>query len=823
MDDIDLLAGLAWSCARTAPGAVDAPASLHQIVEWLPATVPGTAASALRDAGLWRWGQDDEVILDGSDWWWRIEVPAGGKALLELGGLATLADVWLGDLHLLHSESMFVAHRLEVEARSTRQTLAVRCAALGPQLAVRRPRPRWRSLLQRSQQLRWFRTSTLGRNGGWTRWAAPVGPWRRVTLTPLDAPTARVEAILPSVSGDVGRVDIELTVIGAGADGDPGTVRVGEHVATLRREGDRATASVEVREVVRWWPHTHGTPTTYPVEATVAGRVFDLGSIGFKTTTVRDDDGGFTLMVNDVPIFCRGAVWVAPDVVALNSPRDMLRRSLERVRDAGMNMLRVGGQSVYDDEGFWDLCDELGILVWQDCMIAAFDPPEDGAWLASLAAEMTQVVARAAAHPALAVVCGSSEVHQQAAMLGLPDGGWGSTALDETIPALVEQFAPGTPYVASSPTGGDMPFYPDRGPSHYFGVGAYLRPVSEARLSGVRFASECLALSGPPERRTVDEVFGGSKVAAHAPEWKAAVPRDASASWDFEDVTDHYVTERFGVAPLQVRYADPDHALDLKRAAVADVISEVLAEWRRPSSVCAGGLVLAWQDLAPGAGWGLLDALGRPKSAWFALRRVLAPTAVTITDDGLIGLTVQIHHDRPTPLVATLDLDVYGFTGARVEQAHQAVEIGPHEAVELRAVRLLGCFRDLNDSYRFGPSPYDVVVATLRSGDDVVAKAVHCCGSKARPRQAELGLQATARRDGAAARGWWVIDVETTQFAQQVVVELEGGEVSDAWFHLEPGGMTTIRAWMPADRRPVGTVRALNGLFEVPVTVEASG
>ena len=180
----DVLAGSVWQCLSLSPGLAASPAELSgDDATWLPASVPGTAAGALRGLGEWAWGDDDQKRLDGSDWWFRCRfgAPDGsaeGPWRLELDGLATVADVWLNDEHLLHSENMWERHRIEVEQLSTHNVLLLRLGALEPLLALRRPRPRWRSLLLRSQNQRWYRTTLLGRVQGWAPSGAPVGPWR---------------------------------------------------------------------------------------------------------------------------------------------------------------------------------------------------------------------------------------------------------------------------------------------------------------------------------------------------------------------------------------------------------------------------------------------------------------------------------------------------------------------------------------------------------------------------------------------------------------------------------------------------------------------
>ncbi|MDQ6696898.1 MAG: glycoside hydrolase family 2 protein, partial [Actinomycetota bacterium] len=184
MDSDTLAEG--WSCASTEAGEVEDPSGLAKCaLRWWPATVPGTVAGALRASGEWQWGYDDEQLLDGRDWWFRCRFPHpddGGPWDLELGGMATLADVWLNGEHRCHSENMFRSHRVAVATLRAQNQLVIRCAALSTRLAERHPRPRFKSRLVRHQSLRWYRTSLLGRMPGWSRWGAPVGPWRPVRL-----------------------------------------------------------------------------------------------------------------------------------------------------------------------------------------------------------------------------------------------------------------------------------------------------------------------------------------------------------------------------------------------------------------------------------------------------------------------------------------------------------------------------------------------------------------------------------------------------------------------------------------------------------------
>jgi beta-mannosidase len=816
----DLLAGVAWSCGASAPGTLAGPAELDGAsLEWIDAQVPGTAAGALRAAGRWSWGTDDEDLLDGRDWWFRcrFDGPAvPGPFQLELDGLATLADVWLNGTLLLQSETMFLAHRVAVERLEPTNELVIRCAALAVALARRHKRPRWKSRLVRSQSLRWYRTTLLGRMPGWSRWAAPVGPWKPVRLRPCGERPVLVERTLrTSCDGGPRGGTLAALIELRGPLAGEATLSTGAHrVACTTAARDDGTVLVEgvvaVPDAERWWPHTHGAQPLYPVALEIGGERIELGRVGFRTIEVDRGGDGFGLSLNGLPVFCRGACWGRPDAVSFNPPPGSVRDSLSRAREVGMNMMRIGGYTCYEGDEFWDACDELGILVWQDCMIASVDPPEDPEFAEGFERELRQVFGALAGRPSLAVACGSSETHQQASMYGLPAGSWDSDLLDRLTPEVLAEVVPGIPYVPSSPTGGGRPFSTDAGVTHYVGVGAYMHEPGDARLAGVRFAAECLSFGTPPEPETVARVFGSAALAGHDPRWKLTVARDAGTSWDFEDIRDHYVRKLFGVDPMVVRYSDPERALDLGRAAICELMGMVLSDWRRDASPCQGAIVLTLQDLWPGAGWGLVDALGRPKAPFWALRRVFAPTALLITDEGLGGLALHVCHDGPEPLAGTLSLSVLTDAGAIADSGEREIALEGHGALSLPADELLGGFRDLNHAYRFAPLAHDVVAASLRDAHGtLLAQACYLPAGPARPRLADLGLRATA---APGKGGDWALTVSAERFAQYVAIEASGFEPADSWFHLLPGEAVTValRA-LGEGGRPAGSVRALNG------------
>ncbi|MEA2404420.1 MAG: beta-mannosidase, partial [Thermoleophilaceae bacterium] len=529
--------------------------------------------------------------------------------------------------------------------------------------------------------------------------------------------------------------------------------------------------------------------------------------VGFRALDWPEDveSDGLALRVNGASVFARGALWTPVE-------DHELRPTLERVSSAGMNMLRLPGIGVYETDAFHDLCDELGILVWQDFMFANMDyPVADEGFRAAVEAEARQLLASVAGRPSLAVLCGNSEVEQQVAMLGLdPEMGRGEL-FGELLPSLVRESGAGVPYVPSAPCGGDLPFRPGSGVANYFGVGAYRRPLDDARRAGVRFASECLAFANVPD---------------HDPAPKEGVPRDVGASWDFEDVRDHYLELFFGTSADELRSFDQRRYLELSRAVSGEVMAEVLGEWRRAASPCAGALILWLRDIQTGSGWGVLDHTGAPKVAYHHLRRALAPVAVWTVDEGLSGVAVHVANDAAAPLRAQLRVALYRDGEHRVEEAAETVELEPHGSLETNVERMLGHFVDASWAYRFGPPQQDVIVATLEpeGGGEPLSQAFRFPAG--RPAAAEpperLALEAVARARGDGALE---VSVRSQRLAYGVRIHMTGCESDDDAFSIEPGRERTIllRPAGPPPRDPSGTVTALNMTGRVRIETQDPG
>ena len=787
--------------------AITTPDALPDDGCWLQAEVPGTALRALSRG---RPEDDEPIPLHDHDVWYRATVDLVSGERLRFCGLAGLAEIWIGDDHVASSDNMFVA--TTITAMKTGEIiLSIRFRSLNKALQSKHGRPRWRTRLVTSNALRMYRQTLLGHMPGWCPPIHAVGPYRSVDRL---GGCGTIELCSLRTVTHGGDAVLSVRIMFSETIGPKArlTVRLDQHVAPLHRQDMLTfTADLVMTDLELWWPHTHGNPRLYDVFLSDGTSELHLGRTGFRDLKLLhgEDGDGFHFEINGLPIFCRGACWTNADLLGLQGHRETYAPWLRLARDAGMNMIRVSGTMLYEGKDFHDLCDELGLLVWQDLMFANLDYPMEALqFQRSVVTEIRQLVERLDASPSLAILCGGSEMAQQSTMLGLQADRRAMPFFETVLSELLADLKPGLPYIPNSPWGGPLPISTDAGITHYYGVGAYERPLEDARRARVRFATECLAFANPshPTSPTRQAALDG--------------PHDPGVSWTFVDVRDHYLHRLYSIDPARVRVEDPDRYHRLSQATTADLMEAVFSEWRRPQSSCSGALVWQLQDLAPGSGWGIIENNGRPKAAWHGLRRVLAPVQVLLSDEGVNGLDVHIINETPKPIAAILEFKCINRSSVTIMTVEHDVTIQAHDSVSLSSHSLCQGFFDTPRAYRFGPAEHDVTMATLlrRVSRDVTSRAFHFPLGRALPLE-DLGIVA----DVVHEKSGWMLKITTVRFAQAVHLDVDGYLPDIDWFHLPPLETRIVRL-SPVkgmNRPPAGVVNALNSQRAIQVRIRS--
>ena len=793
-----------WVLAPADPGSAETPRDLDSLsLYWSEAVVPGTAALSIPPN---RYPDN----FDDADWWYRCRFGAvtpveGGRFYLCFDGLATLAEVWLNGQPVLESANMYIPRRVDVTALlSDSNELAICFRSVTTFLAERRPRPGWKTNLVANQNLRWLRTTLLGRVPAWVPHLAPVGPWREVRLECVDSISLSDLKLETVLEGSVGKVDVsaEFEVQDQSLDISGAVLQIGDFqfelqpCATAQPGRLLYSASGEIPSVPQWWPHTHGEPSLLEaallLQSSCGDVRFSLGKRGFKSVELLDTGDKLGFVINGTEVFCRGACWTINDIVSLAGGEADLYRSLELARDAGMNMLRVGGTMVYESDAFYGFCDELGILVWQDFMFASMDYPlDDETFHQNVMEEVDTQLKRLSQFVSLAVYCGNSEVQMQAAMMGASAESWKQCFFDDELPALCGERHPGIPYFSSTPCGGALPFHLDEGIAHYYGVGAFRRPLSDIGAADIKFASEAMGFSHVPEPATVDAVFNGDKPLMHEARWKRVVPRDAGRGLDFEDIRDYYLRELFKLDPIELRGFDPDRYLSLSRVVSGEMLYRVFALWRAPKNRCSGGLLWFYKDLVPGPGWGIIDSLNRPKAVYYALRRAFLPLAVFFEDRGLNGFYLNVINETDSSREVVLELKAYHLGNVLTVDVTHPLTLAARQSLSIGVDDMLGYFSDLTYAYQFGTAQHEVVHVRMLDAttgryidDDSYFPVTYNLKSE---RQAAVDVTLEERDDGV----YLVLNANT--FLQYVRLDLKSHAVAENYFHLAPNSPREIR------------------------------
>jgi beta-mannosidase len=405
---------------------------------WLSAGVPGCIHTDLRRHELIPdpfWGSNELELqwIEERNWKYRCEFRVDDELLahehldLVAEGLDTFATLRLNGREIGRTDNMFQAHRFAVKdlVRTGGNLLEIEFGS--PMTEIRRRMtpdhlPEWNDPVGGCSTVRKEQCSF-----GWD-WGprfATCGVYRPIRLEGWTA--ARFDYVrIRQVHRD-GVVDLDLTAALAGRAEVRGTVLMdGETVAEFEADGGRPALRklrTRIRKPRLWWPNGHGDQPLYTVKLELVrdGRVIDTWSerIGLRTVVLdrhKDEFGeSFQFVVNGRPIFAKGANWIPAHAFVTEADRAMYDDLLTSAVEAHMNMIRVWGGGIYEMEDFYDLCDEKGLLVWQDFMFACALYPGDKAFLRSVKAEAEHWVKRLANRACLALWCGNNEIEQMPA------------------------------------------------------------------------------------------------------------------------------------------------------------------------------------------------------------------------------------------------------------------------------------------------------------------------------------------------------------------------------------------------------------------------
>lgn len=398
-----------------------------------------------------------------------------------------------------------------------------------------------------------------------------------------------------------------------------------------------------------WWPSGQGPRRLYAARLSAGSQTVER-RVGFRTIEVAD---GPAFVVNGRPVFAKGANWIPPDALPSRLTRRLYGRLLQDCVDANMNMVRVWGGGMYEKDFFYDLCDEKGLLVWQDCMFACGLYPSTPAFLANVAEELAYQVPRLGSHPCLALWCGNNENLQ--ALSWYPEAAASpgryiddyKKLYEGVVGPLVRKLDPGRTFRTSSPMGGDehcwAVWHEGKTFEHYLEV----EPRFVSEFGYQSFPSLSTVRSFAPE----EDLHPGSP----ALEGHQKNPRGNSIIEES--------LERCFRPP-----ASFERMLYLSQAQQAWAIRTAVERWRALRPRCMGTLYWQLDDNWPAVSWSSIDHSGKWKLLHHAARRFYAPVLpVAWLKDGVIQAFLL--NDGASPLEdGVFTLDTALFDGRRLSR-----------------------------------------------------------------------------------------------------------------------------------------------------------
>ena len=649
-----------WSVFRSGGGSTPSEAA-PPIGAPLAATIPGVVHQDLIEAGLIPHpdlmdGEARQAWVGRCDWTWsrstgRADLPAGVgvDSVVELvfDSIDTVGEVWLGPRRLGPVENQFQRHRFRIDGAGIEHGEAIEVRLRSPLVELERlvglhgDRPvnadgEWgvySYLRKASCSFGWDwgpKCPSLGMPGG-----VRIECWRDARLEAvrpgvrmLDDGTAVVEVRLDLAfdAGTRGEGGLRADVVIGAPDGRSFTGRVDFPPG---HESTTGVARIEVPDPMCWWPRGRGPQHLHElrvelhrgeVRLDVATRRIGLRSVDLDTDL--DSEGSrFEVVVNGESVYCMGANWIPDGLFPGTASDARTRERIEQAVEAGFNMLRVWGGGTYESDAFYEACDELGVMVWQDFMFACATYPEEGPYPASIEAEARHQVSRLCGHSSIVLWCGGNENVLAWRNWGWKERmdrnqSWGSRYFTELLPAVVDELDPSRPYLPDSPWSGSVehdPNDPGHGDRHTwdFKVDAFRDHVP-------RFVSE-FGHQAPPGRRSIEAAIGTDSLSSESDSaMEAFAGRQRGWGGDAEQY-DRWLDDWFTPA------TDLDGRLWRMQLLQARATS-IAFEWARFNQPrCKGALIWQLNDAWTGHSWSLIDVHGHPKPAWWAARAACRP------------------------------------------------------------------------------------------------------------------------------------------------------------------------------------------------------
>lgn len=639
--------------------------------EAIAATVPGSVYNDLIEAGLmedpyWRDNEDEALNLMNNDFEYtgRVtinhdEVEQSNEVLLRFEGLDTLTEVSLNGTQIGNTDNMHRTWDFSVKHLLREGENEIKVVFRSPVKYIREQYEQDPAILGTEDAMRGFPKIRKGHymfGWDWGPRLPDAGIWRPVTMLAVDKAELKRVYIRQRFNDDMSNVSLsvetafryagEMTEHVLTTDSD--NMLAGEHIrVTVYDPDNRALSGLTIEKPRLWWPNGYGEQPLYRVVTELLDEddvVLDTVTkrIGLRTmeqSTAKDEYGNeFAHVVNGVKIFAMGADYIPEDNILPRTAYERTRDLLTQCKAANFNCIRVWGGGLYPSDDFYDICDELGLVVWQDFMFACANYRLTHDFEDSIMAELKDQIRRLAHHASLGLWCGNNEME-----MFVDQGEWGAKneiksdyvkMYEYLFPRLLEEEDPDRFYWPASPSSGggfDYPNDPNRGDVHYWDVWHGNKPFTEYRKFHFRYLSE-FGFQSFPSMKTI-ESFTEPKDRNVFSYVMEKHQRNASANGKIMN----YLEQTF-LYPNSL-----DMLVYASQLLQAEAIRYGVEHFRRNRGRCMGTVYWQLNDCWPVASWSSIDYFGRWKALHYYAKRFFAPLMISCEEEGILTQSMNVN------------------------------------------------------------------------------------------------------------------------------------------------------------------------------------
>ncbi len=789
----------------------------------VPATVPGCVHTDLLDADLIPdpYLDNNEALLEWIglvDWTYRLSFdwqPSGHvRHDLVFDGLDTVAVVRLNGHVILESENQHRSYRVDVREHLIVGANALEVIFHSP-VRFANERSAFYGARPRPYPLPYEAIRKNASNFGWDWGIATYtsGIWRPVRLESWSVARIAESRVTGVPQGDGGKV--EGIVLIERASNEIGECEVVAEIAGLTQRvlvpagSDEAAIALEVPDAGLWWPVGYGEQPLYDLKLQVSAASesaipMDLAErrIGFRSVewlTTPDEHGTpFTLVINGLPVYVKGVNWIPDDALVTRIDRARYERRLRQAVAANVNLVRVWGGGIYESDDFYELCDELGLLTWQDFLFACAAYPEDEPIRSEIEAEARENIVRLASHPSLVLLTGNNEN-----LWGYEDWGW-KTYLDgatwgayyyhELFPKLVSELAPHVAYSPGSPfsPGGEHPNAEAHGTMHLWEQWNR-QDYLTYRDHSPRFVAE-FGWQAPPAWSTLRRSVSDEPLTPESPGMIV-----------HQKALDGNVKLTNGLLPHFKVPRDMDRwhwAMQLNQA---HAVRFALDYFRSLKPYNMGAVVWQLNDCWPVTSWAAIDYDEHLKPLWFALKHAFAPRVISVQFKG-DDLVVVIDNDSATAWDSQLSVRRLSFDGQELSSESVPVVVEPWGSVTVNIGAAVAAPDEAGNEF---------LVAQM--GDNIESRGFWYF---AEPRDSQLPA-AELKYETVRVPGGTQLQVEAGNLVRDLTLQVDKVDVrawtEDGLITLLPGERATLFVQHPDDVDSVafvqlGVVRTANEL-----------